>query len=605
MDNKLTKQIQGRKQFHTSNESVTFDVIEVLKEVFNLLCTMNQTTDRFFSFRNPVFIFTLAWFVVNIIQAAFTGLANDEAYYWMYARKLDIGYFDHPPMIALMIRAGSLLTDTELGLRLLTVVFSAISIPVLFQLSGKKDFRLFAFLFVAITVFQVYGFITVPDAPLILFTALFFLLYKKYLAQDGLKEVLLLSLVIALMLYSKYHGFLILFFTIISNLSLFRRKSFYAVVALSVLFYLPHIWWQIVNDYPSYKYHVLEKSQSEYNPLDTIGFIGGVLAVSGPLVSVLLIWALFKNKKQDPVHRAMRFAFFGFFVFFLLSTLNTIAEANWMSAVLIPLLVIGHDYISGKEKLRRWAIRLSFITALIFLFARINLVTDIVPAAGSKVIPEFYGWDSWATEVHRHAGGLPVVIENSYQRASKYSFYNKEEALSLNNIAYRRNQFDLWDIAAGMQGKKVALVMKSIPNHHFPVDSFETSHGKMYITTIDNFHSYTGIRIGTDTAWYHVAPGEDLTVSLRFFVPYEGPVNFNHDTLYPVSLVCTRYFFKEYDREIHLADMKNARISNGDTMQVHFRAPDKAGPYYIRFGLRSGWILPELNSRLIRMDVEK
>jgi 4-amino-4-deoxy-L-arabinose transferase-like glycosyltransferase len=34
-------------------------------------------------------------------------LTADEAYYWMWSKHLAFGYYDHPPMVALVIRAGT------------------------------------------------------------------------------------------------------------------------------------------------------------------------------------------------------------------------------------------------------------------------------------------------------------------------------------------------------------------------------------------------------------------------------------------------------------------------------------------------------------------
>jgi dolichol-phosphate mannosyltransferase len=45
-------------------------------------------------------------------------LMPEEAYYWMYARHLNWGYFDHPPMVAWVIRAGTeIFGNTEFGVR--------------------------------------------------------------------------------------------------------------------------------------------------------------------------------------------------------------------------------------------------------------------------------------------------------------------------------------------------------------------------------------------------------------------------------------------------------------------------------------------------------
>ena len=68
--------------------------------------------------KNHRAIFYTAWLVAGLLQSIFTELQDDEAYYWVFSRYLDWGYFDHPPMIALLIRLGTSLFGGELGVRL-------------------------------------------------------------------------------------------------------------------------------------------------------------------------------------------------------------------------------------------------------------------------------------------------------------------------------------------------------------------------------------------------------------------------------------------------------------------------------------------------------
>jgi 4-amino-4-deoxy-L-arabinose transferase-like glycosyltransferase len=61
----------------------------------------------------------LALLLVRLVAAAYTPLTFDEAYYWMWSKHLAGGYYDHPPMVAVVIRLGTLIAgDTELGVRL-------------------------------------------------------------------------------------------------------------------------------------------------------------------------------------------------------------------------------------------------------------------------------------------------------------------------------------------------------------------------------------------------------------------------------------------------------------------------------------------------------
>jgi dolichol-phosphate mannosyltransferase len=59
---------------------------------------------------------------VMALRLAFLGLVNllpEEAYYWNYSQHPDIGYLDHPPMVAWLIWLGtSVFGNTEFGVRI-------------------------------------------------------------------------------------------------------------------------------------------------------------------------------------------------------------------------------------------------------------------------------------------------------------------------------------------------------------------------------------------------------------------------------------------------------------------------------------------------------
>src|SRR5258708_9793113 len=58
--------------------------------------------------RNTALII-LALVVLRLAAAAWTPLTFDEAYYWMWSKHLAGGYYDHPPMVAVVIRLGTML----------------------------------------------------------------------------------------------------------------------------------------------------------------------------------------------------------------------------------------------------------------------------------------------------------------------------------------------------------------------------------------------------------------------------------------------------------------------------------------------------------------
>ena len=67
--------------------------------------------------------------VVRIWIAANVGLAPDEAYYWTWSRDLSLVYRDHPPLVAFAIAIGSRLMDSEVGVRLPSILCGAAALP--------------------------------------------------------------------------------------------------------------------------------------------------------------------------------------------------------------------------------------------------------------------------------------------------------------------------------------------------------------------------------------------------------------------------------------------------------------------------------------------
>src|SRR6188472_4090880 len=67
----------------------------------------------------------LALVALRLVAAAFPPITFDEAYYWMWSKNLAGGYYDHPPMVAFVIRLGTMIAgDTELGVRLVSVLLA-------------------------------------------------------------------------------------------------------------------------------------------------------------------------------------------------------------------------------------------------------------------------------------------------------------------------------------------------------------------------------------------------------------------------------------------------------------------------------------------------
>ena len=250
--------------------------------------------------------FLIIFFVINLLQSKYTALFEDEAYYWVWSKNLAFGYFDHPPLVALWVRISSLFFDSELGVRFFsTISFSLMLVIIWLIIDYKEKWKyvwLYFLLVISVALLNVFGFVTTPDTPLFLFTALFLYAYKQFLIKDNWKYILLLGFSMAGMLYSKYHGVLVLFFVVMSNLSLLKNKKFWMASLFGFLLFLPHLNWQYQNDFPSFVYHLKERGKKPYRIDNTLMHFVNIIAIVG-ITFPIVYKAFFKLKTYSKFYK--------------------------------------------------------------------------------------------------------------------------------------------------------------------------------------------------------------------------------------------------------------------------------------------------------------
>lgn len=122
-----------------------------------------------------LWLLVLAFAALHLGLAAMLPLAEDEAYYQLWASVPSAGYYDHPPMVAWAIAAGQMLFGTgPLGVRLASVLAGALvtlltwRIAWLFSRNDDTAFRAALWGKVMLPV-AAFGFAATPDAFSVLF----------------------------------------------------------------------------------------------------------------------------------------------------------------------------------------------------------------------------------------------------------------------------------------------------------------------------------------------------------------------------------------------------------------------------------------------------
>ncbi|MBR3493171.1 MAG: glycosyltransferase family 39 protein [Bacteroidales bacterium] len=461
-----------------------------------------MTKDKRFNWRFCLCCGIFVWFVINLLQGIFTEIHEDEAYYALFGEHLAWGYFDHPPMVGLMTFLSSIFFSGTLGVRFFTIIASCLSLWVMWEIAtyyssidssqrtnqrrndmGEANSQLstlnsqvFLIIAFSIVMFNIYGFVTTPDASLILFSALFLLVYQRYLVDKSWKNALLMGLTMALMVYSKYHAFLFLGLIVLSNLKLLKDGKFWTACLLALALLMPHILWQVNNDFPSFKYHLVGRNEA-FRWSYFLEYLPNQLLIFNPFTFGAVVYVLIKrnmpNAPQDktslqPIdshhrtsprwndmysklvfERGLKFILIGFFFFFWLMAFRGHVEPHWTIVCVIPMVVLVYRKALVDAKLRKYIQRFVLPSLALVLAFRIILLTPLASRFGFSDKEDYY------KAIGTAAGDCPVVFLGSFQRPALYHYFTGKESSTLKCFYDRKTQFDLWQFDKAWIGKEV------------------------------------------------------------------------------------------------------------------------------------------------------
>ncbi len=538
--------------------------------------------------------------ILNLIQAQFTELIFDEAYYWYYSKTLSFGYFDHPPMVAWMVYLGGLLFDGELGVRLTSCFMSAGTTLLLWLLidgTKKNDFIPHFFVLVfSMTLLNAYGFFTLPDTPLLFFTALFLLVYKKFLDRPTMLKAIWLGLVMAALMYSKYHAVLVILFVLLSNPGLLTNKYAWFSVLVAISAYLPHFWWLYDNNFISVRYHLFERPNDAYQfKKYTLGFLLNMIAIFG-LTFPWIYQSLFRTRSQDKFIKALLYLTYGVLLFFFISSFNRRVQTQWIIVISIPLVILVFNDMLGHENSRKWILRMGILNIAVLLYLRLGLVFEPL----FPIHYESHGNKKWVQELKSKVGDMPVIFENSYRLAPMYSFYSGSPSYSLNNINYRQNQYSIDDSEAKVQHQKVFYVSPFLPQESvaFTMLDGEVFYGRY----IDNFESFRKLKCDLDQISYSLKSGE--TYTLRVINPYDTDVDISKLKFAVAYMNPNKRIQDIIPIQPKLVSDNKPVLQSNDTTRFTFLLPkpDMERPSYFRIGISENDLLFGLNGNSIKLD---
>jgi hypothetical protein len=392
----------------------------------------------------------LALVILRLVAAAVTPLTFDEAYYWMWSKYLAFGYYDHPPMVALVIRLGTMiLGDTELGVRLVSILSALPMSYAVFRASsilfGGARVAASAVILLNVTLMAAVGtLIVTPDSPLLVASSFVLVGLAKVLETGRGVWWLAVGAAVGVALLSKYTA---LFFgpaILLWLLSVPKLRhwliSFWlylgGLVALAL--FSPVILWNANHHWVSFIKQIGRARIEDFRPTFIGELVPTQIAFATPLVFILGAMGLhalaWRKAGALPARMLVEAMFWTIVAYFAWHSLHARVEANWFAPV-YPAFAIA---AAVAAHLAKWNGRAARVTEFCMRWAApsgVVMFVALVVQADTGLLSGYrrdatvrsvgVGWRELAgsIEKQRVRAGATCVLAQDYGTTGWLAFY--------------------------------------------------------------------------------------------------------------------------------------------------------------------------------------
>lgn len=419
--------------------------------------------------------------ILHIFLAATLGLGYDETYYWQWTKHLDLGYFDHPPMVAYFIWITTkLLGSDPLFVRfaniITNIVVSSIIYHLVVKITKKPNSGLIGVLvFNLLPIFAIGQLLITPDTPQLFFYSLAFYLSYKILEEDNgsLLNWIFLGIFFGCSLLSKYTA---IFLVGIFYLSLlinpkYRKwaKSYKSYLSLVLTFvtFAPNLYWNAKHGWATFVFQFYSRHSDKVNHVGSFfSFFGMQFVATGIIFLVLFILAAKRYYKQYKMDIVFISGIIPLATFTLLAMIIKV-RFYWAVLSFVPLSIMFAVYWENYKTAMKYGITLcSLVMAIIFIHLHYPLY--IIKNPQKDPYGDIHGWNDFAATVNGFMYTTDnindwSIITNDFHIAASvdYSLLDKYPVYSLPaGDKLEGNQY--WQNESALIGKNALIVVDSV-----------------------------------------------------------------------------------------------------------------------------------------------
>jgi 4-amino-4-deoxy-L-arabinose transferase-like glycosyltransferase len=395
--------------------------------------------------------------LVRVAAAVSLPVHHDEAYYWLWARRLDWGYLDHPPLIAWLLAAATRVAgDGALGIRAAPILIGLVAMYALYalgrELFGDAAGTRAVLVALATPITAGAGLLAAPDSPLLV--AWLLAAWLGWQAAEGRpRRWLWAGVAVGVALLSKVFGALapvgLAGYVAARRRHWLRRPEPYAAAALAVALFGPVVAWNARHEWAGL-WFVLGGRTRISGPRPgleaAVGFLTDHLALA-VLTAPAFAWALWVcwKRRADPRYAFLLWMAAPLTMVTLAAVPTGWAPGYWLSpAYAVMAVVLGGSWT------RSIRVAVAGTAAAQIAFAALAVVPWLPAFPGAR---EHLGWDEVGRRVlleTRAMGPGAVIIADRYETAALLGYHTRDAVPVLNLRRPRRGS--IWPDPIGLEG---------------------------------------------------------------------------------------------------------------------------------------------------------
>jgi 4-amino-4-deoxy-L-arabinose transferase-like glycosyltransferase len=381
--------------------------------------------------------------LARFVAGALLPLSADEAYYWLWSRHLAWGYYDHPPLIAFAIRAGTtIFGETPFGVRLIGLLSSIFASIAVWRAGAilLKDEKAggYACLFFNLSLMVAIETMAATPDTLAVWTAALFLWALAKLEETGRGAWWLAAgMAAGIGLLAKYTTFFLGAGTLVWLLADKQQRRWfftvwpYAGALIAALLFWPNISWNRTHDWMTFAFQFGRLGEGHFTLRYLAEFLGAQIGLATPFIFLLAAMGIFARREGSRLAQALIWPSIAYFV---LHSLHDRVQGNWPS-FLYPALAVCAADAASRTDWKGWAERLAALSrraaipvaAVLLVLLYVQALTGVVPLGRKDPMQRLlaFGLPDMSKEIVREVSAhrASAVLTTDYAMTAWLRFY--------------------------------------------------------------------------------------------------------------------------------------------------------------------------------------